>query len=555
MARATDGARQPVQPPPPPVVESYRARRGWVWVGGQLPVARGRYVWFRGHWERERSGWRWSPGRWELAGQSLRLDSGWLGRRRTAAAAAPAATAAADLRGPRAAAGRRLHRDRAAAPAAARRRRSRRRRAWASSGSRARTSGATDGTSGWAVTGRGSAAVTAGIRATGSARATATTGAKVSGVATDRRAPAGAVLSPGGRARGSRARSGAVAAGRGCSTGPSGGGTPGPGRPTAQPTAARDPGYAIVVLPDTQYYAASWPDIFLAQTRWLVENRDAERIAFVLHTGDIVDSDTPAQWEVASRSLHALDGQLPYVIAAGNHDYSNLADRMGMGNIYFPPSGFAQFPWFGGTFEPGHIENSFSLISAGSTRWLVISLEFGPRDEVLAWADSVLKLFRDRPAIVITHAFLYHDGTRYDHTGFYVQNFNPHDYVMMGQPGTTINDGEEMWQKLIEPNGNVKLVFSGHDVSGNDLPPGTAGHLTSTRADGSVVHQILANYQTCTAAALRHLRPGEQRLRRGGFSAHPALLARRPDHLRHYLLALLRRVPGRPGNRFVLPMN
>src|SRR4029077_14448287 len=84
--------------------------------------------------------------------------------------------------------------------------------------------------------------------------------------------------------------------------------------------------------------------------------------------------------------------------------------------------------------------------------------------------------------------------------GLCVQNFSPHDYIMMGQPGTTINDGEEMWQKLIEPNHNVKLVFSGHDVSGNDLPPGTSGHLTSTRADGSVVHQILANYQTCTGA-------------------------------------------------------
>jgi hypothetical protein len=164
---------------------------------------------------------------------------------------------------------------------------------------------------------------------------------------------------------------------------------------------------------------------------------------------------------------------------------------------YFPPSHFAQYPWFGGTFEPDHIENSFSLFGVGSTRWLVLALEFGPRDEALAWADSVLKLFPTWPAIVITHAYLYHDGTRYDHDGAVPQSFNPHDYVMMGQPGTTINDGQEIWTKLIEPNSNVKLVFSGHDVSGAGLPPGTAASLTSTRADGTTVHQILANYQTC----------------------------------------------------------
>ncbi len=260
-----------------------------------------------------------------------------------------------------------------------------------------------------------------------------------------------------------------------------------------------DESYAVVVLPDTQYYSASWPDVFAAQTRWIADNKEAERIAFVLHTGDIVDSDLPQQWEVASRSLHALDGVVPYVLAAGNHDYANLADRMGMGNIYFPPSGFAAYPWFGGTFEPGHIENSFSLFSAGGSGWVVVSLEFGPRDEALAWADGILKTFRDRRAIVITHGYLYHDGTRYDHTGA-GQNFNPHGYVMMGQPGTSINDGQEMWTKLIAPNSNVKLVFSGHDVSGADLPPGTTSRLSSTRPDGTVVHQILANYQTCTAA-------------------------------------------------------
>ena len=274
-------------------------------------------------------------------------------------------------------------------------------------------------------------------------------------------------------------------------------------------------GYTIAVLPDTQYYSSSWPDIFMAQTRWLVESRAERQIAFVLHTGDLVDDDVPEQWSVASQAMHALDGQLPYVLTAGNHDYdpAGLADRMGMGSAYFPPLQMAAYPWFQGTFEPGHIENSFNLFDVPDGRWLVLALEFGPRDEVLAWANQILATFHDTRAIVITHAYLYRDGTLYDHVGSPQQRFNPHEYVMMGQPGTTINDGAEMWTKLIAPNSNVKLVFSGHDVNGGGIPPGTAARLTSTRPDGTTVQQVLANYQTCTAAPCASVHGGNGFLR------------------------------------------
>jgi hypothetical protein len=292
----------------------------------------------------------------------------------------------------------------------------------------------------------------------------------------------------------------------GCDDGvmaPGDGGVPDAGSYDGGADAMPAPAYTVVVLPDTQYYASSWPDIFMAQTRWIAENRTAHQIAFVLHTGDLVDGDVPEQWTVAAQAMHALDGLVPYVITAGNHDYAanrGVADRVGMGSIYFPPAQFAPFPWFQGTFEPDHIENSFSLVDVPGGRWLILALEFGPRDEVVAWANQILAAYPDTPAILITHAYLYRDGTRYDHLGAPGQSFNPHDYVVMvGQPGSSINDGAELWTKLVEPNSNVKLVLSGHDVNGGGIPPGTAARLTSRRADGTIVQQLLANYQTCTA--------------------------------------------------------
>ena len=91
---------------------------------------------------------------------------------------------------------------------------------------------------------------------------------------------------------------------------------------------------------------------------------------------------------------------------------------------------FEQYPWFKGTFEPGHIENSYQLFDVpnGGGRWLVIALEFGPRDEVLAWADGIAKQYADTPAMVVTHAYLYDDDTRYDHVARPHQAWNPHGY-------------------------------------------------------------------------------------------------------------------------------
>ena len=265
--------------------------------------------------------------------------------------------------------------------------------------------------------------------------------------------------------------------------------------------------YAIVALPDTQYYAAKYPAIFQAQTNWIVEQRRALNIAFVVHEGDLVDADEPAQWNVASESMDILaDGHVPYVVSMGNHDYAQGPSgwpsvRSTLIDQYFPVSRFSGHSWFRGTFDPAHIENNYAVLRVPHTemRWLVVSLEFGPRDEVLAWADAVLKAHAHLPAIVVTHAYLYEDGTRYDDLGRPGQKWNPHRYPIANQPGA-VNDGEEIWQKLVATNPNVKLVLCGHV-----LGRGTA-RLTSTRPDGTIVHQILANYQMLAQGGGGYLR-------------------------------------------------
>ena len=251
------------------------------------------------------------------------------------------------------------------------------------------------------------------------------------------------------------------------------------------------PNPTVVVLPDTQFYAAAYPEIFAAQTKWIADNRDSANLVAVLHEGDLVDDPSSVdQWKVASDAFATLDGVIPYLVLAGNHDED--LNRQGYMDQYFPAARVNQYPWFGGTFEPNKTENSFAVVPIGGTPWLLLALEFGPRNAVVSWANEVLKNNADKPAILVTHAYLFNDGTRYDYTKTPPQPFDPHGYSFTPLAG--VNDGEQLWQNLIVGNENVKLVLSGHCLG----DPAVA-RLTSARPSGSTVHQILANYQQCGA--------------------------------------------------------
>lgn len=271
------------------------------------------------------------------------------------------------------------------------------------------------------------------------------------------------------------------------------------GAPAVDADDSTPPTATIVVLPDTQYYTypASWyppqqhAGVFGEQIDWIVQNRGALNIQAVLHVGDLVDVPNDAgHWNVAGTAMHRLDGVIPYVVVPGNHDSDDR--RVGLMDQYFGPS---TMPWINGTEFIGQMENNYAFVAIGGRQWLVVALEFSPTDATVIWADRVLKAFPDKPAILLTHAYLYSDGTRYnlaaagtDDTQPTYQWWYPQRYAFT--PSAGMNDGEMLWQKLVLPNSNVKLVFCGHQTG----PTGGA-RLTSTRPDGTVVHQMLSDYQ------------------------------------------------------------
>jgi len=252
--------------------------------------------------------------------------------------------------------------------------------------------------------------------------------------------------------------------------------------------------FTIAVLPDTQNYSEKYPETFLAQTQWLIENQASLNIAYVLHLGDVTNRNSPEEWQNADRAMRVLDGKIPYAMVPGNHDYSvrgGCSDRTTLLNDYFPVSRYQQQPTFGGTYdkETDRTENTYHTFTAGGRKFLVLGLEFGPRVDVIRWANDVVASFHDHEAILITHAYMYFDDTRYDWTKFRtMQTWNPHIYPL-AKGNDDVNDGQELWDKLISRHDNFFMTLSGH-VLGDGL-----GKLTSNGPSGKNVHQMLVNFQ------------------------------------------------------------
>lgn len=246
--------------------------------------------------------------------------------------------------------------------------------------------------------------------------------------------------------------------------------------------------WTLAILPDTQIYSVRFPGMFFAQTGWLAKNAERLNIPIVLHLGDIVHNNTHAEWQHASDAMSLLQGAVPYALAPGNHDYGprgSASTRDTLLNEYFDFETHAAMPTFGGAMEEGSLDNAYHLFEAGGEEWIVIALEWGPRDETIRWANEVMAEHPDRKGILITHAYMNNNDLRYDHTDeVNPQRYNPHHYDTPGG----VNDGEELWQKLVR-NHDFRLVFNGHV-----LGDGT-GYLASRNDAGNFCHQMLSNYQ------------------------------------------------------------
>jgi hypothetical protein len=170
------------------------------------------------------------------------------------------------------------------------------------------------------------------------------------------------------------------------------------------------------------------------------------------------------------------------VLAAGNHDYDHTPGRLTYMNDYFQVEDQKKWPTFGDVYEPGKLENHYQFLEINGQKWIVLSLEMGPRKEVINWANKVLDEHKDRLAIILTHGYLYYGNERYDHTKG-GQRASPYNFYGEGA------DGEMLWNQLARKHANVMIVICGH------LSSQYVGYRKDEADHSNMVHQMLVDYE------------------------------------------------------------
>ena len=251
--------------------------------------------------------------------------------------------------------------------------------------------------------------------------------------------------------------------------------------------------FSLIGLPDTQNYSDIYPQIYTAQTNWVVDNRAPLDIRYVSHYGDITNNaDQLRQWQNADDSMRVLDDAgIIYGVCPGNHD---VTPSGGVGTAYIPenyrayfgPQRFASRPWYGGASPSGM--SNYTYFSAGGIDFLQIHLDVDTPVVELAWAQGILDANKDRATMITTHRYLqeaeaYTAGVPAVPNGRYPAIW----YSVEGLYNPAGIQSEQFYQWFLRKNTNIFMVTCGHFHG--------EWRQQSLNVAGKPIQEVLADFQ------------------------------------------------------------
>lgn len=239
-----------------------------------------------------------------------------------------------------------------------------------------------------------------------------------------------------------------------------------------------DPPFSIVLIPDSQhvidtYQTNRWKNTIL----WIETNRAALNLAAAIHVGDCVDDvNTNSQWAMLMEGLN-LNTNTPLVINEGNHDMDTPFNprRHSQFNSRITRGFYTNKTWFsGGFYTNTEQQNMYLLVTNGTTKLLIFTLEFQVPAVYCDWATNICAQYSDHQAIFSTHAFLQTDGTKYPAADPQFPNSL---------------SGLQIWERIKRVK-NLHLFVSGHFI----CAPNVARNFDVGTA-GNWVDEIMVNWQ------------------------------------------------------------
>ena len=275
-------------------------------------------------------------------------------------------------------------------------------------------------------------------------------------------------------------------------------------KPFQSPSLENEDAWTLVLFPDTQSYVKFQRNqpILDLMVHWVLDQIEPLQVELVLHVGDLVehnalqipdgiiaDQTGREQWESVSRSMGKFDQRVPFIATTGNHDFGikNVENRVSYYDRYFPieknrfTRGMLRDHGLDAQGMPTLINASYEFESPDGEKFLILVIEFAPRDASLEWARELVnrEAYARHRVILLNHSYL-------DRNSEFIET--------EGYPISDRNYGKAVWEKLVKPSKNIELVFSGH-IGDPDNPEGHVGFRTDTNAAGRKVHQMTFNAQ------------------------------------------------------------
>jgi len=238
----------------------------------------------------------------------------------------------------------------------------------------------------------------------------------------------------------------------------------------------------MIWMTDPQHYTKfeDLNEYYYKLYQYAVDEYYAGNIGYLMNTGDLVDdlpttSAAVGQWKVASQAVsYAEAANMPHGLVTGNHDVNTYTspDYSSANTVNyskftetFPASRFNSERWYGGSINDN--ASHYDLITIGNVDFIVLFLGYGVEatEETIAWANQALRTYSHRTAILATHEYLDSQTAAISPNG----------------------RGQLIFDKLIDPNPNVKMILCGHDDGSLCLEKRTS--------DGRTIYEILSDYQ------------------------------------------------------------
>lgn len=214
----------------------------------------------------------------------------------------------------------------------------------------------------------------------------------------------------------------------------------------------------IAVLGDIQYYTNStYIGLYQHTLDWLqTKMNNGWRINCLLHTGDITMTNNISEWSSFYKATNHFAQSIPFISMIGDHDYTwedgihimNRNSTLINDYVQFPLTTEKVVAWF----EEGKMENIVVKNTIFGQRLDLLVLEFGPRKEVIDWADKYVKSHPNDLFVLMNHEYLEKGGGRR------VTNLK----CVSRLRNTSFFTPSQLWDSLVKCNDNIRVVLCGH---------------------------------------------------------------------------------------------